>query len=83
VPLATEGAIYSYTIARFAPPGYVGEVPFGVGIVELPDGIRVASTLIAEPLEELRIGAPVTFRLLEVETEDGPALSFAYAIQDA
>ena len=41
VPLATEGTIYSFTVARFAPPGYSGAVPYAVGVVELPDGIRV------------------------------------------
>lgn len=83
VPLATTGTIYSYAIARFASPGYQGEVPFGVGLVDLPDGIRVASTLIAEPIDRLHIGAAVRFRLLEVPTEDGPVLSYAYAMEAA
>ena len=83
VPLATTGTIYSFTVARFAPPGYAGEVPFAVGIVELEDGIRVASTLLAEPLEALEIGATVRFGLLEVATDDGPALSYAYAMEGA
>jgi len=82
VQLASAGTVYSFTIARFPPPGYIGEVPFGLGIVELPDGIRVASTLLAEPLDSLHIGATVRFRLLEIATEDGPMLSYAYAMEN-
>lgn len=81
VPLATEGTVYSFAIARFAPPGYTGAVPYAVGIVDLPDGIRVASTLTADDLDALRIGADVRFRLLEVDTDDGPVLSYAYELR--
>ncbi len=83
VHLATTGTIYSFAIARFPPPGYSGEVPFGIGLVDLPDGIRVASTLLASPIEALSIGAPVHFELLEVNTEEGPVLSYAYVMEDA
>jgi scaffold protein (connect acetoacetyl-CoA thiolase and HMG-CoA synthase) len=81
-PLATRGTIYSWTIVRFAPPGYSGEVPFGVGIVELDDGIRITSTLSAEPLESLRVGATAAFRILEVATDDGPVTSWTYEVDE-
>ena len=83
VPLATAGTIYSFTIARFPPPGYIGEVPFGIGLVDLPDGIRVSSTLLARPLDRLHIGAVVHVELLEVNAEGGPVLSYAYVMEDA
>lgn len=82
VPLSTRGTIYSWTIARFAPPGYHGEVPFGVGVVELDDGIRVTSTLSAQPLESLRTGATVSFKLIEVATDDEPVTSWTYAVDE-
>lgn len=81
-PLSTRGTIYSWTIARFAPPGYQGQVPFGVGIVEIDDGIRITSTLSAEPLESLRVGATVALRLIEVATEDGPVTSWTYEVEE-
>jgi uncharacterized protein len=28
-----------------SPPGYAGEVPYGIGVVELPEGIRVIGRL--------------------------------------
>lgn len=82
VPLSTRGTIYSWTIARFAPPGYRGEVPFGVGVVELDDGIRVTSTLSAEPLESLQVGATVSFKLIEIAAEDGPVTSWTYEVDE-
>jgi uncharacterized OB-fold protein len=41
-----------------APPG--GFVPFALGYVELPDGVRVAAVLDVDDLEEVRIGMPLT-----------------------
>jgi uncharacterized protein len=78
VLLAAEGIVYSYTIVRIPAPGYAGELPYAVGVVELPDAIRISSTLLADPLESLRIGAEVRFELCEVPTENGVALAYAH-----
>jgi uncharacterized OB-fold protein len=78
--LPNTGLVYSYGIARIPAPGYEGVVPYAVGLVELDCGIRVASTLIADPLESLTVGAVVEFRLLDVATEDGAVTSYAYEL---
>jgi uncharacterized OB-fold protein len=78
LPLSTTGTVFSYTIVRVPVPGYTGPVPYGLGVVELPDGIRVNSTLVAEPLEALRIGVPVRARLVDVGTAQAPLLSYAF-----
>lgn len=78
-PLATDGTVYTFTIVRARPPGYAGVAPYAYGIVELPDGLRITTTLTADSLEELQIGDRVRFELLTLEPEDGaPLLSFAY-----
>lgn len=80
--LSTEGAIYSFTIIRIPVPGYHGPVPYGLGIVELErEGLRVGTTLLADPINELRIGAPVRFRLFDVGTEDEPLTTYAYEVE--
>lgn len=79
-PVGATGVIYSYTVARFAPPGYAGEVPYAVGLVDLPEGIRVTTTLTAGDLGALQVGADVRFQLIEVETEEGPVQSWAYEL---
>lgn len=79
-PLATSGTIYSFTIVRIPVPGYRGPVPYGLGLVELSDGIRVTSTLTARDLDDLVIGADVSFRLVDVGPDDDTVLSYAYEV---
>lgn len=74
IRLATEGELYVFSVIHAAPPGYAGEVPYAVGIVELSDGLRVTSTILAEELEDLAIGDRVSFELLPV----GDVVSYAY-----
>jgi uncharacterized OB-fold protein len=79
--LSTTGTIFSYTIVRVPVPGYTGPVPYGLGIVELPEGIRISSVLVTESLENLSIGAAVRFCLLDVGTANEPLLSYAYKLE--
>jgi len=78
VALSPEGRLFTFSIVRMAPPGYEGEVPYAVGIVELPDGIRVEATIVAADLEALAVGDAVGFELLTVPGPNGPLVSFAY-----
>jgi len=57
VPLSPEGVIEVCTTVINRPPGYEGAMPFGFGVVELPEGIRVISR-IAQP-ERARPGSRV------------------------
>lgn len=56
--LARQGTVWAHTVQRFAPksPPYVpppgGFVPFAVGYVELPDGVRVEALLDGGDLTE-------------------------------
>lgn len=51
VELARRGTVWAHTVQRFAPksPPYVppaeGFVPFAVGYVDLPDGVKVEAVL--------------------------------------
>ena len=49
VPLGRRGKLWTYTVIRHKPPGdYKGPdpfVPFGLGLVEVPEGIRVLSPI--------------------------------------
>lgn len=59
IPLGREGILWSYTIIRHEPPpGYKAPRPFApyaVGLVELPEGIRVLSPIECD-VNHLRIG---------------------------
>lgn len=64
LPLSPRGSVWSYTVARHQPPGnYRGPEPFqpfGIGLVELPEGLRVM-TRIDGDVDSLRVGLPVEF----------------------
>ncbi len=45
VELSRRGVLWAWTAVTAAPPGYRGEIPYGVGVVELPEGVRVIGRL--------------------------------------
>ncbi len=59
IPLSRKGKLWTYTVIRHKPPGdYRGPdpfVPFGLGLVELKEGIRVMSPLQCD-IEKIKIG---------------------------
>jgi uncharacterized OB-fold protein len=72
VELSETGTLWGWTAVTAAPPGYAGEVPFGFGVVELPEGLRVISRIEEADPGRLSFGAPVRFALAPVHTdEDG------------
>ena len=62
--LSRRGTVYTWTIQNFPPPipPYAGSgdrdtfVPYGVGYIELPEGVRVEGRLTENDPEKLSIG---------------------------
>jgi uncharacterized OB-fold protein len=81
--LADEGTLWTYTVVRHKPPGnYHGPdpfKPFGLGLVELPDGLRVMAPIEAD-IDSLAIGMPLRIRPYVLRTEDAgrEVVAFAY-----
>ncbi len=80
--LSDHGIVWTFTVARHRPPGnYRGPepfVPFGIGLVELPEGLRVLSTLDCE-IDSIRVGLPVTFTPFLRHDKDGDVVvAFTY-----
>jgi uncharacterized OB-fold protein len=65
--LSPTGSLWLWTTVTAAPPGYTGEVPFGFGIVELPEGVRVITRL-AVPDDTFVEGLPVHLRFVPLPT---------------
>ena len=69
--LSSRGTVWGYTVQRFAPksPPYVvppdGFVPFAVGYVELPEGVKVEAVLDCTDFAELDGDAAVTLVAVE------------------
>jgi uncharacterized OB-fold protein len=84
VTLASEGKLWTYTVIRNRPPGdYKGPSPFepfGEGLVELPDGIRVLSPL-AGNVDSFSIGMKMKFEACKLyENADGvDVIAFRFA----
>jgi uncharacterized OB-fold protein len=80
--LGDNGTLWTYTVARHRPPGdYRGAEPFkpfGIGLVELAEGLRVMSTLDC-PVEQLRVGLPLRFTpFIRRDKEGGAVVAFTY-----
>ena len=80
--LGGHGTVWGFTVQRFAPksPPYVvpagGFVPFAVGYVELPEGVKVEAVLDCTDFAELDNGAEVTL----VAAEPVPRFATAQAL---
>jgi hypothetical protein len=77
IPLAKEGTLWTYTVVRYKPPGdYRGPdpfIPYGLGLVELPEGIRVLSPLGCD-VEALSIGQTLVFKPTLLAGDNGDEL---------
>ncbi len=82
VSLSDRGVLWTYTVVRHRPPGnYRGPdpfVPFGLGLVELPDGVRVLSPIRCD-VDRLKIGLALQFRPYVRSDDDGrEVVAFAF-----
>jgi uncharacterized protein len=48
VPLSGRGKLYSQTVVHAAPLVFADEVPYRVGIVDLDEGLRIATRVLAD-----------------------------------
>lgn len=80
-PLAERGTLCLYTVVNNAPPGYRGVTPYGLGVVELPEGLRIISPLTESDLGALCIGMSLRLRIAPLFTDDEgrEVMSFAFA----
>jgi hypothetical protein len=72
-PLSRKGKLWTYTVIRHRPPGdYKGPdpfVPFGLGLVELPEGIRVLSPIQCE-LGKIKVGMELEMEVFPLYTDE-------------
>jgi uncharacterized OB-fold protein len=79
--LSQRGRLCLFTTVVNRPPGYAGDVPFGFGVVELPEGLRVIARLTETDADRLAFDMPVrvTFVPLHVDDEGRPVVTYAFA----
>ncbi len=68
-----RGEVHSWTVAHHAfHPGFIGELPYVLVVVDLEEGVRALGRLRGVPSPEIRIGLPV--QLTVEQRDDGLAL---------
>jgi uncharacterized OB-fold protein len=56
-----NGTLFSWTVTHQAlHPAFAGEIPFIAAVVELEEGVRMATRLVDCALDELELDLPVT-----------------------
>lgn len=68
--LSPDGTLWAWTAVTAPPPGYRGSVPYGFGVVELPEGIRVLTRLVEPDPARLRFGQDMRLQLVPLHTDD-------------
>jgi uncharacterized OB-fold protein len=88
VELSPRGRLWTFTIQRFPPPTppWIGPsdpgsfVPFGVGYVELPEGIRVEGRLTENDPAKLEIGMEMELVVekFQADADGNELVTFAF-----
>ncbi len=68
--LGTRGTLWGWTAVTAPPPGYRGHVPYGFGIVELSDGLRVLGRITESDPSLLSFGQPMRLVAEALYTDD-------------
>ena len=75
VTLSTRGRLWAWTAVQAPPPGYGGDVPYGFGVVDLPDdGLRVVTRLVDDDPSTLHEGDEMRFTIVAI----GEVSTYAY-----
>jgi uncharacterized OB-fold protein len=68
-PVTPRGTIWSFaTYHRAFHPGFKGDLPYTVGIIETPEGVRFTGRLLGDK-EAFAVGAPVKVKFV-AQTDD-------------
>jgi uncharacterized OB-fold protein len=84
IALSDKGKLYTYTVIRNRPPGdYKGPdpfVPFGEGLIALPEGIRILSPLTGCDINKLKIGTEwkLIVDVLYVDADGNEVMTFKF-----
>jgi uncharacterized OB-fold protein len=83
VLLSKRGKLYSYTIQYYLPPPpfrMESKGPYAIGLIELPEGIRVMGMLTGLDFEEIKIGMEMelTLERLYVDEKGNEVVTYKF-----
>ncbi len=81
VELSRAGSLWAWTAVTAPPPGYAGDVPYGVGVVELPEGVRVIARLTESDPTALSCGQTMELRVVPLHqgADGNDIVTYAFA----
>jgi uncharacterized OB-fold protein len=80
IELSRTGTLWAWTAVTAAPPGYEGRVPYGFGVVELAEGVRLITRLTEADPAKLEEGQAMVLVLEPlIDEEDRRVLTYAFA----
>ena len=79
VELPSSGTLWGWTGVTARPPGYDGALPFGFGVVELSDGLRVITRLTVADPDALTFGQAMHLVPDTLQTDDDGTAVITYA----
>jgi uncharacterized protein len=84
VELSSTGRLWAWTSVNAPPPGYRGDVPYGFGVVELEEHIRVVTRLTEEDPSRLELDQKMRLVLVPLHTDEAgnEVLTYAFAPED-
>jgi uncharacterized OB-fold protein len=77
--LSATGRLWAWTAVTHAPPGYDGPIPYGFGVVELPEGLRVITRLTEADPARLWRDQPMHLVIEPLHTDDAGHHVVGYA----
>ncbi len=81
IGFSTEGTLYTYSVVHQSTPAF--EVPYALGYVDFPEGVRIMGQITGCDFDEIEIGMPLTLVLAPFgEDDEGNPLT-GYRFQPA
>lgn len=76
VLIGPKGKLHCFTNVNYpVPGGYNGPIPYGVGIIDLPEGARITSLLTEYDPAKLKVGMPMEMVIEELyDSESGETI---------
>jgi uncharacterized protein len=81
VELSGPTTLWAWTAVTAPPPGYRGDVPYGIGVVEFPEGIRVIGRLTESDPAALNAGQAMALRVVPLHHDGNgnDVMTYAFA----
>lgn len=68
LPIAGAGAVWTFSVVRVnRSPQFASWGVYATGVVEVPEGVKIVSRILADDLDRLRIGTPVKLGFARAE----------------